>query len=77
MIAEQENCHTVFALMGDLLGYQVVTETDVLALTCRGGSTQYLQADCPDSTTRDRSGCVGSNAAASIKASRPPYASRV
>jgi len=36
MIAEQENCPPVFALMGGLLGYEVVTETDVLALTCRG-----------------------------------------
>jgi len=36
MKAEQENCRTVFALMGNLLGRQVMTETDVLALTCKG-----------------------------------------
>lgn len=36
MKAEQEDCRTVFALMGNLLGYQVATEADVLALTCKG-----------------------------------------
>ena len=36
MKAAQQDCRTVFALMGNLLGRQVMSETDVLALTCRG-----------------------------------------
>jgi putative toxin-antitoxin system antitoxin component (TIGR02293 family) len=36
MKAEQEDFRTVFALMGNLLGCQVATEADVLALTCEG-----------------------------------------
>jgi putative toxin-antitoxin system antitoxin component (TIGR02293 family) len=36
MKAEQGDSRTVFALMGNLLGCQVATEADVLALTCKG-----------------------------------------
>lgn len=36
MKAEQEDSRTVFALMGNLLGCQVATEADVLALACKG-----------------------------------------
>jgi len=36
MKAEQEDSRAVFALMGSLLGRQVATEADVLALTCEG-----------------------------------------
>lgn len=36
MKAEQEDCGTVFAPMGNLLGCQVMSEADVWALTCKG-----------------------------------------